>query len=121
MALASMFDLVPGSPEAGLVNDIDDEQLSFEITAAPALDRPMLITICDRLHFETMYVTDYTAPTVTVEARARQGAARSWSAGSVVIIGGFCEEHYATMKANVIKAGKSPGALLYLASSVGAM
>lgn len=121
MALETMFDLVPGSPEVALVNDIDDSQLTFDITAAPALDRPMLITICDRLHFETMYVTDYTAPTVTVEARARQGTARAWSAGSVVIIGGFCEEHYATMKANIITASKPAGSKLYLAETIGAL
>ena len=121
MPLDTMYDLVPGSPEAGLVNDIDDSQLTFDITAGSGLVPPMLITVCDRLHFETMLATGYTGDTVTVAARARQGTARAWSAGSVVIIGGFCEEHYATMKANVIKAGKSPGALLYLASSVGAM
>jgi hypothetical protein len=120
MPLDTMYDLVAGSPEVALVDDIDDSQLTFDITAGSGLVPPMLITICDRTHFETMLATDYTGATVTVAARSRQGTARAWSSGSVVLVA-WTEEHYATLKANMIKAAKSAGSKLYLAATVGAM
>ncbi len=120
MPLDTMYDLVPGSPEVALVDDINDSQLTFDITAGSGLVPPMLITICDRTHFETMLATSYVGTEVTVAARARQGTARAWSAGSVVLVA-WTEEHYATMKANIITASKSAGSKLYLAETIGAL
>jgi hypothetical protein len=116
MPLEPMYDLVAGSPEAGLVNPITSSQLAFDITAAPDLVCPMLITICDRQHFETMLATNYTAPTVTVAARARAGTARPWIAASVVVIGGWTKEHYDSLRAHLAQAAWGT---LYLYGSVG--
>ncbi len=117
MALAPLYELVAGSPEVGLVEDIDDTQLTFDLTAGPDLVAPMLITICDRLHFETLLVTDYTAPTVTVAERARAGTARAWPAATVVVIGGWTKEHYDAIVARL--SAPSSGGSLYLYGTVG--
>jgi len=115
-----MYDLVPGSPEVALLEDLDAEQLDLSISAGSGLVPPMLITLCDRLHFETMLATAYSGTSVTVAARGRQGAARAWPAGTPVLVA-LTEEQYATMKRNIAIASKPAGSKLYLAETVGAM